>query len=190
MSRKQAKKRVSNIDLVSFDINNHVRIIKQPDGVFDEEMVGLTGRIVDIDPDWHFPYEVAFDDGVDRETCLFRADQLERVAEGEGKPKNVEDPPQSSKLIYIHDISGSGGNHKNVSVIDLETGVNRLNLRTTEVDDMIFHINHHKPSQLIFDIHDRTFRKLFEQYIEKIDVGFTVKDNGEVVYHGEEKEYS
>src|SRR5690606_85572 len=173
-SKKQERlKTMSNLDY-RFNIDSKVVVTRQPDGVYDEDMIGLTGKIVDIDPDWHFPYEVSFDDGKDREACLFDKDSIELVKEEYVKVKDV---PPASKLMYIHDMDGAGGNSKNVSVIDLEKGVNRLNMRTTEIDDMIFHINHNKPSQLIFDIHDRKFRWYFDKYIEKFDVGFKMKEN-------------
>jgi hypothetical protein len=168
---------------MKFKVGDRVKI---KDGIEEvhPKLYGQKGVIVEVDGDWSHPYEVKYDDESLRAEVeggwiqdLFCDTDLELIEQ-----PRVKELPTTSKLIYIHDLNGSGGNHKNVSVIDLETGVNRLNMRTNEIEDMISHITSYKPTQIIFDIHDRQFRWLLEKYIEKTDLGFKIKPSGEVVY--------
>lgn len=66
---------------MKFSIGDKVKLIKQPEGAF-ENMVGLVGAIIDIDDEWHFPYEVEWEDGEHHDgICLFAGEDLELVKE-------------------------------------------------------------------------------------------------------------
>lgn len=168
----------------------------------DEKAVGQTGMIVDVDPDWYSPYEVNYDnDDLNklRETGgiqdLFRDEDLELVLEVEANPnvadsepthKKVKELPTESKMLFIRDLKGDGDKNgvRNVSIIDLEKGVNRLNLRTSDVDDLIDFINMNKPNRIIFEIHDRKFKEMFMVYVNNYCRTFKIYDNGVVEYNG------
>lgn len=152
---------------------------------------GATGRIIDVDPDWDYPYEVMYDDKELNEARekglveeLFCDDDLELYVEE--KPKSVKELPVTSKLLLIRDLKGSGDTDgiRNASIIDLEKGVNRLNLRTNVINDLVWFIKNNEPTQIIFEIHDGDFRKLLSDYINFTDCEFTIDKNGVVTYSG------
>ena len=103
-----------------FDINSKVVVAKQPEGT-KENMIGLTGVIVDIDPDWVYPYEIAYDDGVEREVCLFSEDQLELLSVVEKEVK------KANEHLYI-DIKWQEGTveENGVNGVQIEDVINIL----------------------------------------------------------------
>lgn len=65
---------------MKFKLWDKVRVVVQPEGA-RRNLVGCTGTIVDIDEDWVFPYEVAYDDESieDTDICLFDDGFLEPI---------------------------------------------------------------------------------------------------------------
>jgi hypothetical protein len=172
---------------MKFKVGDKVKIRNGIEEVHPK-LYGQTGVVVEIDGDWSHPYEVKYDDEGLREEVeggwiqdLFCDTDLE-LAE---QPK-AKELPATFKLMYIRDLKGIGDTSDNAircaSIIDLEKGVNRLNLHTSDIDDIVDYIKMNKPNRVIFDIHDRTFRALFISYVNGVETGFTMKENGEIEY--------
>jgi hypothetical protein len=66
---------------MKFNIDDRVMVVKNGD-----PLLGQVGKIIDIDPDWVYPYEIQFDDeslnGLDCETLFAEEDiELEAVVQ-------------------------------------------------------------------------------------------------------------
>lgn len=168
---------------MKFKVGDRVKVVGEK---VEDAVKGAIGTIVEVDPEWAYPYYVKYEDkDLDFTQDLFCDDDLELIdGVGEDKPKKVKELPTVSKLFLIRDLKGDGNTDgiRNASIIDLEKGVNRLNLRTNDVDDIIESIRVHKPSQIIFEIHDRKFKEMLLNYVNSLSFGFKIYNNGVVKY--------
>ena len=172
---------------MKYKVGDKVKI-KKADGV-DEKIIGETGEIIEVDDNWSHPYEILYDNTELAKDAkhgwlqnLFHDDDLELVSIY--TLSETSTTYKLPKIVYIHDIGEKDGT-RNASLIDLEKGVNRLNLRTADVDDLVMYINLNKPDRIIFDIHDKTFRAMFMNYVGSVgkdDIGFKLDESGEVTY--------
>jgi hypothetical protein len=112
--------------MMKYNLGDEVVIVNQPDGV-RENMVGLTGKIIDVDPEWHYPYEIAFADGIEREACLFADEDLELLSV-------VEEEVKKANGQYFININWQEGTveENGVNGVQIEDVIDILVERLTE----------------------------------------------------------
>lgn len=168
---------------LKFKVGDKVKIKIQVENV-DFNTIGLEGKIVDIDKDWIFPYEVRFDNDKlkDKGVELFRDDDLELVESKPPTPFKTQLREVENKIAFIRDMDGSGGREKNIGLIDLDKGLHRMNMRTNDVEDLVMYINSWKPKKVIFEIHDKRFKVYLLSYATMEKCGFIITESGDVHY--------
>lgn len=183
---------------MKFKVGDRVKIVNKDSEELDSRIIGATGTVVEID-DWNYPIELEYDDDefanlsdMGNLQNLFKEEDLEHLEykESEPKPKKTFALPSHQKIAYIRDVDrrnefGYEGEHRTISIIDLESGFHRKTMIGFDAEDFIDYIQETKPSQVVFDIHDKYFRNTFIDIANKNNFGFKIKENGVVEYDGE-----
>jgi len=109
--------------MMKFMVGDKVRVIKQPDSA-EENIIGEVGIIVDIDPDWIFPYEVDFGEGRDFGVELFDENDLELVA--------------SKRFVEMYEEVEKHQNNKSYINIKFQEGaIGEVGVNGCQIEDVI-----------------------------------------------------
>jgi hypothetical protein len=159
-----------------FEIGDKVRLIVPREDDNGNNIDGTIGKIVDIDSDWFLPYEVEFDNY----RGLFEEAEIELV---EDKQKEETKVNENHKIMFMRkDTEGNG--YMLSSILDLNTGLNSLEMTTNCVDNNLALISYHKVTHVVFNNNETEFKKMFIEHVNKNDsVPFTVEKNG-AINHG------